>query len=505
MNQVRSGALMSYIAMAINIIIGIVYTPWMIKSIGKEDYGLYTLAMSVINMFIFDLGLGTAIQRYVAKFIAENKFQKITEFLSVTFRIYFFIDILFFLGMLVLYFFIPQIYQGLTPTEIAKFKIIFVVAAIFSVISFPFVPVDGILSANEKFIEIKICELLHKILIVLLMSVCLLLDFGLYALITVNAIAGLMSIAAKWYFLKKRTKTHLTLSFWDNELFKEILNFSIWVFIIAICQRLVLSIAPSILGMYNNSEAIAMFGLALSIEGYFFLFANALNGLFLPRVSQMIASNKNENLLPLMIKVGRIQIIIIGLVFIGLISFGKHFINVWVGSEFESIYFFYIIMILPSFIILPENIANTAMIANNYVKYGAFCSILKAVTNIILAFPLAKYYGVAGICMSVSISYGISLIASNIVYRKIVKLDVLKFFKQSFGVFIIPLFILLAIGLFINAIIPSTTWLFLLIKCTLFSLVYVSIIYITSNNEERSLILTPILKTINILRNMFQS
>jgi len=162
-------------------------------------------------------------------------------------------------------------------------------------------------------------------------------------------------------------------------------------------------------------------------------------------------------------------------------------------------------MILPSFIILPENIANTAMIANNYVKYGAFCSILKAVTNIILAFPLAKYYGVAGICMSVSISYGISLIASNIVYRKIVKLDVLKFFKQSFGVFIIPLFILLAIGLFINAIIPSTTWLFLLIKCTLFSLVYVSIIYITSNNEERSLILTPILKTINILRNMFQS
>ena len=39
-NQLKVGALLSYIALAINIIVGLLYTPWMINSIGKADYGL---------------------------------------------------------------------------------------------------------------------------------------------------------------------------------------------------------------------------------------------------------------------------------------------------------------------------------------------------------------------------------------------------------------------------------------------------------------------------------
>ena len=53
-NQIKAGAIMSYISLFITILIGIIYTPWMINSIGKADYGLYVLAMSVINIFVFD-------------------------------------------------------------------------------------------------------------------------------------------------------------------------------------------------------------------------------------------------------------------------------------------------------------------------------------------------------------------------------------------------------------------------------------------------------------------
>ena len=40
--QIKYGALISYIALFINIVIGLVYSPWVIRSIGKADYGLYT-------------------------------------------------------------------------------------------------------------------------------------------------------------------------------------------------------------------------------------------------------------------------------------------------------------------------------------------------------------------------------------------------------------------------------------------------------------------------------
>ena len=62
MNQIKTGAIISYISLFVNIITGLVYTPWVINSIGKENYGLYSLAMSVITLFVFDFGLGGLMQ-----------------------------------------------------------------------------------------------------------------------------------------------------------------------------------------------------------------------------------------------------------------------------------------------------------------------------------------------------------------------------------------------------------------------------------------------------------
>lgn len=49
-----------------------------------------------------------------------------------------------------MYFFIPQIYEELTPDEIERFKVVYSIAAVYSVLSFPFIPVNGILTAHEK-------------------------------------------------------------------------------------------------------------------------------------------------------------------------------------------------------------------------------------------------------------------------------------------------------------------------------------------------------------------
>ena len=70
--QIKFGALISYFAIAFNIIAGLIYTPWMVSQIGKSDYGLYTLANSLITLFLVDFGLGQAVSRYVSKYRAEG-------------------------------------------------------------------------------------------------------------------------------------------------------------------------------------------------------------------------------------------------------------------------------------------------------------------------------------------------------------------------------------------------------------------------------------------------
>ena len=70
-NQRKAGAILSYIVLAVNSVIGILYTPIMLRLMGQSEYGLYSLVASVIGyLTMFDLGLGNAMIRYIAKYKA---------------------------------------------------------------------------------------------------------------------------------------------------------------------------------------------------------------------------------------------------------------------------------------------------------------------------------------------------------------------------------------------------------------------------------------------------
>ena len=71
--QVVFGALISYIAIAFNVISGLLYTPWMIHSIGDDKYALYTLALSIINIFLMDFGIGSAVTKFLSNYYAKGE------------------------------------------------------------------------------------------------------------------------------------------------------------------------------------------------------------------------------------------------------------------------------------------------------------------------------------------------------------------------------------------------------------------------------------------------
>jgi len=74
MNQLKAGAALNYVVIILNMLVGLLYTPYMLRMMGQSEYGLYSLVASVISyLTVLDLGLGNAIVRYTAKFRAEGK------------------------------------------------------------------------------------------------------------------------------------------------------------------------------------------------------------------------------------------------------------------------------------------------------------------------------------------------------------------------------------------------------------------------------------------------
>ena len=64
-NQLKAGSVLSYIQMALSVIIQLVYTPIMIRLLGKNEYGLYQTVASTISMLsILSLGFNSGYIRY---------------------------------------------------------------------------------------------------------------------------------------------------------------------------------------------------------------------------------------------------------------------------------------------------------------------------------------------------------------------------------------------------------------------------------------------------------
>ena len=56
-NQLKAGAFLSYVSIGLNNIVGLLYTPFMLRMMGQSEYGLYSLVASVVAyLTVLDLG-----------------------------------------------------------------------------------------------------------------------------------------------------------------------------------------------------------------------------------------------------------------------------------------------------------------------------------------------------------------------------------------------------------------------------------------------------------------
>lgn len=491
MNQIKRGAILSYFNLGLNVLIGLVYTPWMIKTIGQADYGLYTLAMSIIGLLAFDFGLGNATTKFICEYLAQKRQDKVDALLGLVFKLYIGLDILIFCVFAGVYAFLPQIYEGLTSAELSTFHVIFIIAASYCILSFPFIPLNGILTGYEKFVQLKSCDLFQRVFIVLTMAICLIYGFGMYALVIVNSAAGMITILLKLYLIRRNTPIRVNIKFWDRAELKRIFGFVIWVTIIALAQRMIFNIAPSILGIFSDSSHIAILGVAITVESYTYLFANAISGMFLPRVSKLVVGENIKAVQDLMIRVGRLQLFICGFIFIWFLVFGKSFINLWVGPEYSQVYLCAVLFLIPIVIQLPQEIGMSYIIAANKVKSQSYIYIGMAVTNILLAIPLSKCYGVIGLSFAIFAAFSVRTVLLDIMFHRKMRLNMIYFFKETFGRLSLPFAVSTLLFIGICFLPMSDGWLSLIVKSCISAIVYgLILITVSFNKYERDLFLS---------------
>lgn len=72
-NQIRAGAALSYVSMALSTVISLVYTPIMLRQLGDSEFGVYQAVLPIISYLnLLSFGLGSAYVRYYSRFRAAG-------------------------------------------------------------------------------------------------------------------------------------------------------------------------------------------------------------------------------------------------------------------------------------------------------------------------------------------------------------------------------------------------------------------------------------------------
>ena len=489
--QITLGAFLSYLSIAFNIIAGLLYTPWMVRQLGQSQYGLYTLATSLITLFLVDFGLSSATARYVSRYHAEGKDEHVNTFLGTIYQLYLIIDAVIFVVLVIVYFLADVIYKTLTPDELQQFKVVYIIAASFSVINFPFTTLNGILTSHELFIQQKLADLLHRALTILLVVIALFNGMGLYALVAANAISGLATIAFKLIMIRSHTSVKVTFRQIDKTLLKELFGFSVWITIASLAQRLIFNITPSILGAFASSAAIAVFGIVTTIEGYTFTITNAINGMFMPKISRIVVGNDTEDSLqPLLLRVGRFQYALNGLIVAGFFLIGKEFVQLWMGDNYSDAYIGIMLVLVPGLFYNALQIGHTTIIVQNKVKVTALVNVIAGLINVTLSCMFSKLWGVIGASLSIFIAYMFRAIALMIIYNRKLLLNIPDFCKKCYLQFAPVILITYLLGMVVKKFYHINGWpslaVMAIIVCALYGFLAIMIGF---NESEKSRLL----------------
>ena len=503
-NQVRAGAIVSYMLIFFNIISGFLYTPWLMNQLGDSDYALYTLVNSVMVYFVLDFGLGASITRFIAKYRAEGKEEQVKNLLGVTTKLYLLLDGIILIALFVCYFFLEKIYVNLTATEIVRFKTVFLIAGFMSVFSFPFLPLNGVYTAYEKLYAQKLFDLCTKVFTVASIVIALLLGGDLYVVVLFNALITFLMHLIKFTYLKKSVGLSINLKHKDNKLLKSIFGFSVWVLLATIADRFFFMFIPSLLGIVSNTTQIAIFAVAVSIENYICLFGSAFNNLFLPRVTKMVVNAESPTKLSdLMIKVGRIQLLIVSVFIVAILGMGDEFIRCWVGESKTDAYIALIFILVPSLVHFTQAIGNELIYATNNVKYRALVYGVGSCISIVITLILAPKYGAIGAGIAIGLALMIShVILMNCIYKFKLKLEIGRYFKECQLSMLLPLAFSGIVAYILKVIYPVNSLALFIIKAGIWAIIHMLIMWLFAMNKyEKGIIKDFCKKIINKIKS----
>lgn len=487
--EIKRGIFSSYGIFMADVLAGLIFTPFLINSLGQSEYGIYSLMGALIGTFaILDFGFGNAIIRYIAQFRAENRKDKEANFFAMCLVIYGFFSLIAIILGVGMFFFIDKFYSNLSSDELNIAKVMFVILVFNISCTLILGAFNAFIQGYEKFTIINLITVLRLIVRISVLITLLSLGFKSISVVVADTILNIAIGVAHILYSRYKLKLNIKLIHFDKKLLKELTNYSSTVFISNIAEMFFWRGGLLIIGAQIDSKAIAIYSVGITLLSYFQYISGVINGKLFPKITQMVVCGAmGEELTNFCIKVGRVQFVLLGGIVIGFLLFGLEFISLWVGSNYSLSWWVGIIMMSA---MIMQSIQYPCVMILRAFKKDSIRTILQLVIIILgtlMGTLLIQKYGAIGMTLGMTIAIVLlNWIVVNILYVRMFDFKLSMFLKQILK--IVPSMLLAYISGFLLNYLPGDSWSIFTFKCAIFTVIYALFVWFLGANESEKLI-----------------
>ena len=373
--------------------------PFMVQSLGDRLYGFWTLVATFVGCYgLLDLGLSSAVNRHIAAAIGGRDTEQCNRIFNTGLLLF---SALGFVALLV-----SGLLAGLAsvifdnPKEASIFwKVILILGANMAV-SFPRRVFSGILMAELRHDIISVIELLSLTLRTILIVGVLLAGYKLVALAWVILISDLPQLFLYPYFAKRTVPTlRFDSVYWERGAAKALFSYSFFAFIYQLGDGLRFNIDAFVVSAFVGLSAVTHYKIASMMAMYFISLLVRIVSVLQPLFSRQDSAGEQIALQRTLFFGMRVSIWLTSFISFGLITWGKPFIQRWMGPEYLDAYPCLVILVLGCTFALWQNVSLQAVFGIAKHRTLALQNCIEGGCNLLLSLLLVRDFGLIGVAL----------------------------------------------------------------------------------------------------------
>jgi O-antigen/teichoic acid export membrane protein len=497
------GASLSYALTIIANALGFILAPFLLGRLGSTQMGIYeTIGALAGYMAVLDFGVNSTITRYISKYRAEKQEERTQNLLAHCLILYSVLAAAVLAIGVLLWFNLEPIIKSLSAfqgkegfdlTNIGTAKTMFLILLANIALSLPLRTFTAAMNGYELFTLPRLLNILRVLLRFVLILIFISLKFGVLTIAVIDLVANISILIINMLYVLLKMKQKVRLQKFELPFIKELMIFSLPIFLTMVYDQIFWKVDQLIIFGIMGFASAYVVSAVMRLVVIFMQFSTSISEVFLPRITQMVSKNASgDDLTDLMIRVGRVQFLILGLILTGYLLFGQNLLISWIGgrdaytdSQMLNMYYIGCIILVPLTLPLIQNTGISMLVAKNKHHFRSTVYFIIAVLNIGLTIWLVKAFGIVGasIATAIALLLGNGIII-NIYYSRAIELKIGRFFKDCVVRLGVPMAISAGFGYLIARFIAFPgSWGNLILCCVIYLVIYAAVMWLLGMNS----------------------